>query len=923
MSSPLELDASDPLNNAVAYAQIGKRLMDDHRELEAIGCYEEAVPWAERALAEREEDRAELLPFLQYLHDVLGNLMLRQSRLDEAETHFGRALDIATGIDAGSADVAKFTSNLGSVHKPRGELREALALFRKAAEIVSALTPVPDAYPSYLSNAGTVHLALGELDEALALFRRALEVDRKTDPGAAATDLSLIGSVLVEYGDLDAARTHYELALAMQRELDPRSRATARELVNVGYVLRLGGDLDQALRYYYGALDIDEALAPGSTEAATDLANIAAIHRRRGEDGRALDAVERAVEISRRVVPRSPSLASRLSTLGGLRLRAGDRAAALAAFREALDIDRAAAPRSLETARDLGNLGGFLIDEDLPAARRHCEEALSIYAESVPDSPSAAVVHGNLAVIARAEGDLDQALAAARRALDITRRASPASESTMIDLVNLGVIHEGRDELDAALDRYAEAVEIVESLRARAGIGTARESLFAEHQTPFTGLVALLVHRGGPGDHDRAFHVSERARTRALMDLLSERRLEIRAEDPAQEALLAEEQDLRTRLAVLHEQSPGQSEYRRVEERLERVTIRIRDELPGYAALKEPEPLDLPATQRLLDGGTLLLAYHLAPYGCAVWAITRGTSRAVHIRGGEDRIKEPLDRALARYREGALGDEATEAARRELADLLLGPVAPELDAARRVVIVPGGALAYLPFEMLPFRDGPLGDRAVVSYVPSATVLGELAGRTRRPAGGPFLGVGLEESLPGTREVAEIAAEYGAAARALLGPDATKEHFAREAGGHRIVHLATHGAIDDHEPLYSALSFTGGATLRVYEMFGLDLTADVVVCSACDTAVGPITRGEGLVGMSRALFYAGAQSLVVSLWPIPDRPTRRLMRAFHRHLRSGARPADALRSAKTEVRASHPLVYRDPYTWAGFVLLGVP
>jgi CHAT domain-containing protein len=165
---------------------------------------------------------------------------------------------------------------------------------------------------------------------------------------------------------------------------------------------------------------------------------------------------------------------------------------------------------------------------------------------------------------------------------------------------------------------------------------------------------------------------------------------------------------------------------------------------------------------------------------------------------------------------------------------------------------------------------------------------------------------------------------------VTGPEATKDLILKETSGYRVVHFATHGVLDDAEPLYSGLRVAAGRRsageegadiLHVYEMFSLHLAAAVVVCSACQTARGKIRAGEGLVGMSRALFYAGASSLVVTLWPIPDVPTRRLMRVFHRHLRSGHDPAQALARAKQDVRSSHPHVYRHPYTWAGFIVLG--
>jgi hypothetical protein len=177
------------------------------------------------------------------------------------------------------------------------------------------------------------------------------------------------------------------------------------------------------------------------------------------------------------------------------------------------------------------------------------------------------------------------------------------------------------------------------------------------------------------------------------------------------------------------------------------------------------------------------------------------------------------------------------------------------------------------------------------------VLGDLTRRAASPRDGrpdeeytrAFLGIGLTDTglagelapLPGVREVEEIAADYGPGARVVSGAEATKDLILSQTAGYRVVHFATHGVIDDAEPLYSGLRVAAGRggeiddpggdnVLRVYEMFGLALSGAVVVCSACETARGRLQAGEGLVGMSRALFYAGAIALVVALWPVPDR-----------------------------------------------------
>ena len=144
-------------------------------------------------------------------------------------------------------------------------------------------------------------------------------------------------------------------------------------------------------------------------------------------------------------------------------------------------------------------------------------------------------------------------------------------------------------------------------------------------------------------------------------------------------------------------------------------------------------------------------------------------------------------------------------------------------------------------------------------------------------------------------------------------------------GRRYVHFATHGVLNDINPLFSGLLISSddgeGDLFAAYELLDLQLNAEVATCSACDTGLGTIRPGEGLVGLSRALFAAGARSVVLTLAPVPDATTVRTMRRFYTHLLSGSAPAEALTMAKRDLRASHPEIFRIPRTWAPFQLLG--
>lgn len=169
----------------------------------------------------------------------------------------------------------------------------------------------------------------------------------------------------------------------------------------------------------------------------------------------------------------------------------------------------------------------------------------------------------------------------------------------------------------------------------------------------------------------------------------------------------------------------------------------------------------------------------------------------------------------------------------------------------------------------------------------------------------------------------------------LGQAATRRQVEAAGPGSRFIHFATHAFVSEREPLLSELLLAPALPehptdaeqeppdhrLRAVDLFGLRLDAQVVVCAGCSTALGKSVEGEGVVGLTQALFYAAARCVVLSLWPVHDQPTARLMKRFYEALRSGQPPADALRTAKLSVRQDDPAIYGDPYDWAAFVAIG--
>ena len=166
--------------------------------------------------------------------------------------------------------------------------------------------------------------------------------------------------------------------------------------------------------------------------------------------------------------------------------------------------------------------------------------------------------------------------------------------------------------------------------------------------------------------------------------------------------------------------------------------------------------------------------------------------------------------------------------------------------------------------------------------------------------------------------------------AYLWDQASEQRARQETHNYRYVHFATHGLLDDEKPLYSGLAFSFSAAkqdpdgdwlLQTFEIFGMKLNADLVTHSACETGLGKLTRGEGLVGMTRAFMYAGTPAVLVSLWSVADESTALFMADFYTRLRTGADKAVALAETKQWMMNHSNPEYRDPFYWAAFVLQG--
>jgi CHAT domain-containing protein len=253
----------------------------------------------------------------------------------------------------------------------------------------------------------------------------------------------------------------------------------------------------------------------------------------------------------------------------------------------------------------------------------------------------------------------------------------------------------------------------------------------------------------------------------------------------------------------------------------------------------------------------------------------------------------------------------------ELYRQLIEPVRPDL-ATEHVVVVPHGPLHYLPFHALDGGAGALIDHYTVSYAPSASVYTLCQSRPRSPHRQSLILALADAYAPHIAHEANEVARCVPHASLRIGLEATRACLQEEGATARLVHLATHGFFRRDNPMLSSIRLADG-DLSLADTYGLSLDADLVTLSGCGTGLSAVVGGDELVGLMRGFLYAGARSLLLTMWQVDDLSTAEFMTAFYQNLGRGETKARALREAMRAVRQRFP----HPYHWAPFALVGQP
>jgi CHAT domain-containing protein/Tfp pilus assembly protein PilF len=854
-----------------------------------------------------------------------------------AEEQIEEALAIEEKWAPGGIAVASSLHDLGGLSMGQDDFKKAVMYLDRSLSISRVLQPVSPAIAETLFRLG--YLAhdgeYGGMEKTEPLFQQALSALGQTpSPGMLmANILEGLGVDAHERGDLVGAEDYYRRSLLMRSKLVPESPQVIRALINFGYVALERIDLDTAEECFNRSLNLGLRLAPRGWPVAESLGFLGDVARERGDSASA----ERYYRESLALLEDEPEKFRNWREMGNLARKLGDLEAAENYFQRS--------PLRIWVLRLLG---------EIARQRGHLEKAESYLREylSKAQLPTSGA-YQSLANVLRQTGRLQEA----------ARYADLSIETLEAEIGRLAGSQEAEGKVRGRNDIYRDA------LRLQLELDHPQEAFHLLERFRAQAFLTLLAQR------DLTFAVD-------LSPELDQERRRLAGSYDRNQLRLAELDPEKDGEAI----GPLQREQAQLRRRREEIAAEMRRTSPRLANLQDPQALTFEQVREALDPGTVMLSYSVGQEQTHLFIVTPGRELQVEtLEVGRQTLEKDIDRfrqLIDQTRAGSgLGAEGLGWFSRRLYNLLIEQAEKSIAAGKRIVLVPDGPLHLLPFAALIRKDGQhLVEWKPLSTVLSGTVFAELK-KQRHDAlagaepfspqwvafGDPWFPPRLTQSRPeeigelrlrsfstraqlrwkrlpqSRREVEEIAALFPADQhRTYVDRDASEERAKAVGKNARILHFATHGYVDNGSPFDSGLVLSipeelaegrDNGLLQVWEIFeSVRLDADLVVLSACETGIGEIRGGEGIIGLTRAFQYAGARSVLASLWRVEDEATAELMQRFYRHLRAGKAKDEALRAAQLEL-IRRPLRVPNgrggwternaaaPYFWAALQLVG--
>jgi CHAT domain-containing protein/Tfp pilus assembly protein PilF len=882
----------------------------------------------------------------------LGVLAFNRGDLAKAEELNLQCLAIREKMNPGSYEVAVTLNNIGSLAAMRGDLAKADGYYRRVLDIEQKLVPAnPDLLFATLTNLGNVAFKRRDLVKAEEYFRQSLSLREKLAPNTleVAKSFNNLGNVAEARGDFPAAEECYRQALVIKEKLAPVSLEVADSLSNLGLVALDRGDLAEAEEYQHKALLLYEKLAPDGLGVAEDLTVLGNIAVSRRDLVHAEQYYQQALKLEERLSPTDIEVVASLRELGNITRDLGDPARAEEYYRRALAIAEKIAPESKDYAETLAALAGTMLHKgQLDTAAPLFEKALNALEGQIRHLGGGEAIRSNFraqhAGYYRDYMDLLMQQKQPEKAFHVLERSRAQTLLEMLAEAHIDV-HRGADQVLMEQEHSLEAdinAKLERRLRLQSGkhteeqtaaINKELEELFAQYDE-VRGEIRTSSPSYAALTQPQALGVKE----------IEEQLLD--ADTLLLEYSLGEERSYVWAISVGSMTSyelPGRAEIEKTAGQVyDLLTARNRasqgetgpdrrarlanadKEFPAQAAALSRMVLGPLAaqlkTKRLLivsDGALEYIPFALLPEPTVSQkdATLRSSRRSPPLVVGHEVISLPSASVLAVLRLQMAGRKAAPKAVAVLADPVFAADDARVGAAQMQARGGTGKGSHELDGKDERMHAGSSDTLTRSIADVALSTGKLylprLRFTRQEAQAIMAVTPPEEGME--------ALDFRASRATATSPEITQ---------YRMVHFATHGLLDSTHPELSGLVFSlvdeqgrpQKGFLDLADIYNLNLPADLVVLSACETGLGREVQGEGLVGLTRGFMYAGASRVVASSWKVDDVATAQLMGRFYRAMeKEGMRPAVALRQAQIEMWKQKD--WKAPYYWAAFQMQG--
>lgn len=875
-------------------------------------------------------------------HTKLGILFWNLGQLEESENSYLKALALAKSLGLKDREKECLDAldiinlyNKAKEFRRSGEYKNSIEYFQKAINIAKNINS-PDHELKCLRWMSVCYWDQNDFQEFRSLNEMAISIARKTrNKREEGICLNNIGLYLWKIDNYTKALQYYEKAL----EIAEKAKNLQSEnecLNNIGLIYKDIGNYDKALTYLNKALLIDNP-SFGNNYISIDLNNIGIIYRQKGLLNNSKEDFLKALEY----------------------------------FSKCLEITKKIDDKKTATYIYI-NLGTIYSDlENYSDALRYYHQGLKI-AENIMNKEGMSLILNNIGIVYYNLGDYEESTKYCQKAIDLANQIK-SGQVLWEAFLYVANSYKKQAKFNDALKNYENSISVIESVRSTLELEELKASYFGTDKRieAYHNLIDLLVRiqKSNPQkSYDaEAFKYFEKAKARAFLDSLEVAQVSISqgidTKLSAQEKLLNNDiTSLYKKLLVpdltVEQKNDINEKLKKFDDDHERLKREIRATSPAYANLRYPEIITLnEAQEKLVDNQTTYISYSIGKDNSYGFAISKNGLKIFPI--------SPRKKLQAKV--SAHIKVITD---KENADFYLGQelytelVRPGLDRqTKRLVFVPDDILYFLPFETL-LQSGNQGRWLIqdyaIAYAPSLSSLWEIIKRGRRDGtkhkkdilafGDPVYGPAEDQDNSQNSsdifqdfysssafkffrlkysgvEVQRIAALFNKNREEIYQRESASEQVLKnlDLEDFKIIHFAAHGLIDDQNPARSSIVLSLDSKsqedgfVQMREIYNLKMRADLVSLSACQTGLGQFIRGEGIEGLNRAFFYAGASSVLKSLWSINDQASSQLMERFYFHLLSSNSIMDALQKAKLEMIGFKP--FSHPFYWAAFVITG--